>query len=105
MRITQSGRDLPVVERGEQITIYVDEQPIEAYLGETIAAAMIAAGIRQFRHTKKNGDPRGIYCGMGVCYECLVNVDGTHNVRACMTPVADGMKVDTRSEITLLPEE
>ncbi len=60
--------------------------------GETIAAALSAAGIVTFRHTQ-SGAPRGLHCGMGACFDCLVTVDGRIGQRACMTKVADGMQV------------
>lgn len=60
--------------------------------GETVAAALTAAGITALRRAR-NGEPRGVFCGMGVCYECLVTVDGGRAQRACMTKVRDGMAV------------
>jgi predicted molibdopterin-dependent oxidoreductase YjgC len=82
------------VERGEQVTLTVDGRELEAHLGETVAGALMAAGIRTFRETFRRRLPRGLYCGMGVCYDCLVVVDGRPNTRACMVYVADGMKVE-----------
>jgi len=93
MRVDVSHR----FSRGEKVRIFVDGEAVEAFAGETIAAALLAYGIKQFRHTRKRGDPRGVFCGMGVCFECLVTVNGEGNVRACLTPVADGMKIDTKS--------
>ncbi len=72
----------------------VDGQPVPAYQGETIAAALLAAGRRTLRHTVPGGHPRGIFCGIGVCFDCLVTVEGRH-IRACVTPVQDGMQVST----------
>jgi predicted molibdopterin-dependent oxidoreductase YjgC len=95
MRITQDTQALPAVERGEKLTIHVDGEPTEAFLGETVAAVLLAQGRRTFRHTDKDHVPRGLFCGMGVCFDCLVTVDGVPNVRACMTPVHAGMSVDT----------
>ena len=83
------------LERGRAIQLIVDGQAIEAYEGETVAAALTAAGKRVFRHTVPGGQPRGIFCGIGVCFDCLVTVDGMQNVRACVTPVRDGMQVLT----------
>lgn len=60
-----------------------------------MAAVLLAQGIRTLRHTPKNGRPRGIFCGMGICYDCLVTVNGERNVRACLTPVSPGMAVET----------
>jgi predicted molibdopterin-dependent oxidoreductase YjgC len=101
MRIVHSDNTLPSVERGELLNVQVDGKRVEAFSGETIAAMLYANGIRIFRHTRKSKKPRGIYCGMGVCYDCLVTVDGVHNVRACVTPVKDGMRIETTAEITL----
>lgn len=71
----------------ETIEITVDDATILARPGESLAAAMTAAGIRAFRSTA-SGAERGIFCGMGVCEDCLVEVDGKPNRRACMTKVA-----------------
>jgi aerobic-type carbon monoxide dehydrogenase small subunit (CoxS/CutS family) len=79
------------VERGARVTITVDGEPLPAFLGETLAAAMLADGRRTLRRSPRSGSPRGIFCGMGICYDCLMVVDGRPNVRACMTPVAEGM--------------
>ncbi len=86
------------VERGRSVCITVDGQVIEAYEGETVAAAMLAAGRHTFRHTHPEGQPRGIFCGMGICYECLVTVEGRERVRACIAPVQDGMRITTMGE-------
>src|SRR5690348_17082977 len=77
---------------GRPITIQFDGRPIPALEGETIAAALSAAGIVAFRHTP-SGAPRGLHCGMGACFDCVVSVDGRIGQRACMTKVADGMVV------------
>jgi predicted molibdopterin-dependent oxidoreductase YjgC len=82
------------IERGRSIRLLVDGQPISAYEGETLAAALLAAGRRTFRHTVPGGKPRGVFCGIGVCFDCLVTVDGSQ-IRACVTPVRDGMRVST----------
>ncbi len=62
----------------------------------SLAAALTACGTRVYRHTN-SGAPRGIFCGMGVCQDCLVTVDGQPNQRACMTPLRDGMQVQTQT--------
>ncbi len=86
------------VDRGRQLQIEVDGEPVDAYEGETIAAALIASGRRTLRHTAKNDAPRGIFCGMGVCFDCMMVVNGVPNVRTCVTPVEAGMKVETQRE-------
>lgn len=101
MRIEKAGPSLPAVQRGRQIQIQVDGKPIEAYEGETVATALLAAGIHTFQLSRKNKEPRGLYCGMGVCYECLVTIDGKHALQACLTQVAEGMQVETCLELEL----
>ena len=91
----KSRRLISNIERGQAIQLLVDGQPIPAYEGETVAAALLAAGRRAFRRTVPGGEPRGIFCGIGVCFDCLVTVDGAQTVRACVTPVRDGMQVTT----------
>lgn len=100
-RIKKSSNMLPAVQRGEPITITVDGKPVEAYLGETVATALLAAGIRTFRKTHKHQQPRSLYCGMGICYECLVTINGVHAQRACVTSVEDGMVIETEKEMEL----
>lgn len=80
---------------GEQsLTFSLDGRPCNALPGETIAAALFAAGIRGWRRSR-HGDLRGLLCGMGVCYDCLVTVDGTPGLRACQVEVREGMAVET----------
>jgi predicted molibdopterin-dependent oxidoreductase YjgC len=83
------------VQRGERLTFTFDGEPIVAYRGESVAAALMAAGKRTLRKTPVAGEPRGVFCGMGVCFDCLVVVDGRPSVRACMTLAEDGSKVET----------
>jgi D-hydroxyproline dehydrogenase subunit gamma len=82
----------PELLRGTQVTVTVDGRPVVAHSGETVAAVLIAEGSPATRLTK-SGAPRGVFCGMGVCFDCLVVVDGIPNTRACMTWVRDGMAV------------
>ena len=81
-------------QRGQAVTITLDGVQLQAYLGETIAGALLASGQRAWRRTE-GGEPRGLFCGMGICFDCLVTVDGVPNVRACITPVIEGMVVET----------
>ncbi len=84
--------------RGRPVRVTFDGEAIEAYEGETIGAALLAAGRRVWRTTGMRGEPRGLFCNMGICCECLVQVDGRPNVRACQTPVAEGMRVKTQQD-------
>lgn len=96
MRITQGHLLLPAVARGAPFTIEVDGEPVTAYAGETIAAALLAAGRQTLSHAGPAGAARGLYCGIGVCFGCLVTVDGVAGVRACVTEARPGMRVETR---------
>jgi sarcosine oxidase subunit alpha len=75
------------------VTITFDEKPLPAYEGEMLAAALLAHGIRALRETGPDRAPRGLYCAIGHCFECQVVVNGQSGVRACLTPVRDGMRV------------
>jgi predicted molibdopterin-dependent oxidoreductase YjgC len=75
------------------LRILFEGEEIPAFPGQSVAAALLAAGIRQFRTTPVSGAPRGPYCMMGACHDCLVVADGMPNVQACMTEVRQGMKI------------
>jgi len=66
---------------------------IPAEPGQSVGAALVAAGILDWRTTRKEGRPRGLFCGIGVCYDCLITVDGARAERACLIPAADGMRL------------
>ena len=80
----------------KKVRIKVDGSYVEAFEGEPILAALLAAGIRVNGITKKDHKPRGLFCGIGRCTDCVMIVDGVPNVRTCVTPVADGMIVQTQ---------
>ena len=84
------------IESRPVVHITVDGQVIEAREGDTIAAALLANGIRTFRHTARFHEPRGLFCGIGQCTDCVMEVDGTPNVRTCVTRVREGMTVRTQ---------
>jgi predicted molibdopterin-dependent oxidoreductase YjgC len=77
----------------EWVRFYLDGKELEGKRGEPIAAALMAAGITGFRHTYRLGEPRGMFCGIGQCQECSMVVNGVPNVRTCVTPLEEGMKV------------
>lgn len=76
-----------------EVTIHFDGQPVPAREGDSVAAALLAAGHAVTRTTPGEDSPRGPYCMMGVCFDCLVEIDGVANMQGCMTPVRDGMRV------------
>ena len=82
-------------ERGRfAITFDGEELPVEE--GQTVAAALIAAGHRSWRTTRSDGAPRGAFCGIGVCFDCLATVNGRPNVRACLAVARPGDAVTTQ---------
>jgi predicted molibdopterin-dependent oxidoreductase YjgC len=80
----------------EMVSLKVDGQPIDARAGDTVAAAMLAAGIDRFRTTPVTESPRAPYCMMGVCFDCLVTIDGVGSRQACLVPVREGMTIETQ---------
>ena len=89
--MTNDGNIVP----GATVTLQLDGKPLPARRGQTVAAAMLAAGQRVLRHTRNAGKPRGLFCAMGVCFDCVMTIDGNAGVRACMTKVEDGMQVNS----------
>ena len=86
------------------VEIHVNGQLVQACAGDSAAAALLVLGVASFRHTPKTGSPRAAYCGMGVCFDCLVTINGEPNRQACLTPVAQGMTIDTGTRLAQLSE-
>ena len=78
------------------LVLKVDGKEIRARDGDTVAAALLAAGIKHTRTTPVSGKPRAPYCLMGVCFDCLVTIDGVGSRQACLVPVREGMLVETQ---------
>lgn len=74
-------------------TFDFDGRAVPFQEGQSIAAALIANGVRSWRTTRRAARPRGVFCGIGVCFDCLVTVDERPNRRACVVPAAAGMRV------------
>jgi predicted molibdopterin-dependent oxidoreductase YjgC len=91
------------IERGPAVTVLVEGRPVEAHLGETVATVLLAEGHVALRTTVQ-GQPRGVFCGMGVCFDCLVVVDGKPNTRACMTFVEEGMRIARQAGLEAVPD-
>ena len=87
---------LGTYQKGEKIRFYLDGKEMYGYEGDTISAALMAAGVTTHRHTRKKGTPRGIFCAIGRCTDCVMVVDGQINVRTCITPLKEGMQVQTQ---------
>ena len=80
----------------ELVDIMVDGKIVQAYSGEMIGAALIALGKKVFRYTSKYNEPRGIFCAIGRCTDCVMEVNGNPNVRTCITPIVKGMVINTQ---------
>ncbi|KRE24605.1 (2Fe-2S)-binding protein [Bosea sp. Root483D1] len=77
----------------QAVTIFIDGRPVVAELGESVAAVLLRQQEGWSRTTPVSASPRAPYCMMGVCFECLVEVDGQGSVQSCLTPVANGMRI------------
>jgi hypothetical protein len=73
-----------------------DGEPVPALPGQTVAAALWAVGVRSWRTTRVAGAPRGLFCGIGACFDCLVTIDGEPNQRACLVPARPDLAVTTQ---------
>ena len=89
---------LPILEfeKGRKVSFKFDGSEMEGFEGEMIATALMANGVKIFRHSKKLDRPRGFFCAIGRCASCNMIVDGIPNVRVCVTPLREGMSVETQ---------
>lgn len=85
----------PQIARGVAFTVEVDGRALPAHEGESVLGVLWAAGIRCLRFTPLRQEPRGFFCGMGTCFDWLVQVDDRLNVHACLEPVRPGMRITT----------
>jgi len=91
--------DHPILGKLEQkriVKIIIDGKDLQAFEGEPIISALLANGIRVCRKTKKKNEPRFLFCGIGRCTDCVMIVDGMPNIRTCITPVREGMRIKTQ---------
>ena len=79
-----------------KVKLTLDGRPISALAGDSVAVALLANGVLTCRKTPVSGAPRAPFCLMGVCFECLVVIDGIGSRQACLTPVREGMRVETQ---------
>ncbi len=78
------------------VEIFVDGVSVRARTGDTVSAALLASGLDARRATAVSGAPRLPYCMMGVCFDCLVTIDGVGNRQGCLVPVSPGMKIEVQ---------
>ncbi|MCA1407681.1 (2Fe-2S)-binding protein [Ensifer sp. IC3342] len=95
---------LRIREPVEAVTFSFDGRSVTAARGDTLAAALLAAGVETFRDSVVGGEPRAPYCLMGVCFECLVTIDGVQNRQSCLVEVREGVVVYSQHGARLLTE-
>lgn len=103
MRITEH----PIIRafpKGRLVPFTYDGRTLEGFEGEPVAMALKAVGVEIHRYTAKLREPRGLYCSIGRCTDCVMVVDGLPNVRTCVTPLREGMKVETQHGLSARKE-
>ncbi|WP_170763328.1 (2Fe-2S)-binding protein [Ruegeria lacuscaerulensis] len=80
----------------DRVTLTINGQQVAAREGQTVWSAMAVSGQVETRKAALSGDARSAYCAMGVCFECMVNIDGLPNQQACLRRVSEGMNVTTQ---------
>lgn len=88
-----------------EITVFVEGQPIKVSANDTAATALLLSGLHFNRSTPISGSKRAPYCMMGVCFECLIEVDGLENVQGCMLQVAEGMQIKRQHQARRLADD
>ncbi len=91
------------IKKGKAVKFTYNGTELEGYEGEPVAAALKAAGVMVHRYTAKRHKPRGIFCAIGRCTDCVMVVDGKPNIRTCVTPLREGMKVQTQYGVSAEP--
>ncbi len=87
---------LGLIDKGRRVSFYHDGKLLEGFEGEPISVALKANGIITHRYTAVRQEPRGVFCAIGRCTDCVMVVDGKPNVRTCVTPLEEGMQVQTQ---------
>jgi hypothetical protein len=94
-----------IVDVPETVGFTFDGRPLRAAPGDSVAAALLRAGVDTFRASVASGSPRGPHCLMGVCFDCLVSIDGVPNRQSCLVEVAEGMEVASQHGARTVPWE
>ena len=89
-----------VPRRGDSFVVSIDGTEVTAYDGDSVAAVLMRDGRVSWRRTRHGGRPRGLFCGIGACQDCLVTVDGVDGVRACIAPAVPGAAIRTSEGAT-----
>ena len=92
-------------EKGRKVSFTFDGKSLMGFEGEPIAVALKANGVMIHRYTKKEHKPRGIFCAIGRCTDCVMVVNGVPNIRTCITPLEEGMDVRTQDGVKALESD
>lgn len=84
-----------LADAGRVVQISIDGKVVTAQVGDSVMAALLLNGVTRFHRSSAGNDPRGPFCGMGVCFDCLVTIDGEGSRQACQTQVMEGMVIET----------
>jgi predicted molibdopterin-dependent oxidoreductase YjgC len=87
---------LGTFEKGRRVRFTFDGKTLEGFEGEPVAVALRSNGVLVHRYTTKRNEPRGMFCAIGRCTDCIMVVDGRPNVRTCVEPLQEGMAVQTQ---------
>ena len=96
---------LGIQEKGRIVSFTYNGRKLEGHEGEPVAVALKVAGVMVHRYTAKRHEPRGIFCAIGRCTDCVMVVDGVPNVRTCITPLKEGMDVKTQDGCSVAESE
>lgn len=98
-------RQLPAAASAATLQIHFNDQPLAVPAGSSVAAALLLAGVQRFRDAAVSGEARAPYCMMGVCFECLVEIDGEPSVQSCLVAVREGMTVRTQDAAPVVQQQ
>lgn len=87
----------------EALRIELDGSPVDGLHGQTIAGVLLGSGVLAWRRTSGSDRPRGVFCGIGVCFDCIVTVNGQRDVRACQRRATDGDRIETQHDELPIP--
>lgn len=79
-----------------EVTFSFNGETFKGVEGQSIAAALMATGVRELRKTRFDEEPRLIFCGIGICFDCVVVINGVANQRACLVEITDGAKIESQ---------
>ncbi len=97
MRIENTPGHSTQLRRGKSIPVIINGEKVSAFEGELVSTVLHAEGIRTLHINPHSQREASLYCMMGVCYQCLVTIDGVRNMRACQTYIHDGMEIETET--------